>query len=443
MGSTIADLVANYTSAPMPDLIDFASLPGDGSTSTSDPAIPDDEWAGHQRIHQYTNGHDETYGGVTISLDSDYLDVQPAAPGGGWDDFGDGRQNPAVGREANGAMIAFAVSPDQQSLSYREQSVPSGGWGAWQQLGGPVGGLPVVGRDPDGRLELFVLGPGKKNIAHIWQTAPSGGWSSWDAGFGGPAGGLSVGRNADGRLEVFAVAPDLGSISHIWQTAPGGGWSAWNGDGDGAFGGPAGGVPVVGHEADGRMAVFVLGPNGSSVAEREQVAPSAGWGAWNGSFGGAASGVTVGENADGRMEVFALAPGGANISHIWQTAPNGGWSAWNGDGDGAFGGPAGGVPVVGHEADGRMAVFVLGPNGSSVAEREQVAPSAGWGAWNGSFGGAAATVNVSHNADGRMEVFALAPGGANISHIWQTAPNGGWSAWNGDGTFGGPAWTGA
>ncbi|WP_442973768.1 hypothetical protein, partial [Saccharothrix sp. ST-888] len=94
------------------------------------------------------------------------------------------------------------------------------------------------------------------------------------------------------------------------------------------------------------------------------------------------------------------------------------------------------------EADGRMAVFVLGPNGNSIAVREQVAPSAGWGDWNGSFGTASATVNVSHNADGRMEVFALAPGGANISHIWQTAPNGGWSAWNGDGTFGSAAWTG-
>ncbi|MFF1798560.1 glycosyl hydrolase family 32, partial [Kitasatospora sp. NPDC058263] len=175
---------------------------------------------------------------------------------------------------------------------------------------------------------------------------------------------------------------------------------------------------------------------------REQVAPSAGWGAWNGSFGPAASDLSVGQNTDGRLEVFAVAPDRSSISHIWQTEPNGGWSGWNGDGAGSFGGPTGGTPVVGHQADGRMAVFVLGPNGSGVAIREQVAPSAGWGAWNGSFGGAAATVNVSRNADGRLEVFALAPGGANISHIWQNAPNGGWSAWNADGTFGGAAWVG-
>ena len=358
------------------------------------------------------------------------------------DDFGDGRQNPAIGRQGDGSMIAFAVSPDQQGIYDRVQSSPNGTWGAWQQLGGPVGGLPVVGRDPDGRLELFVLGPGRQSVMHVWQTSAEGGWSAWDTSFGGPASGLSLGQNADGRLELFAVAPDSSSISHIWQTAPSGGWSAWNGDGNGLFGGPCGGPPVVGHEADGRMAVFVLGPNGNSVAIREQTAPSAGWGEWNGSFGGPAAGVSVGQNADGRMEVFAVAPDSSSISHIWQTAPNGGWSAWNGDGNGVFGGAVGGTPVVGNEADGRMAVFVLGPGGNSIAIREQTAPSAGWGAWNGSFGGAAATVNVSHNADGRMEVFALAPGGSSISHIWQTAPNGGWSAWNGDGTFGGATWVG-
>ncbi|GAA1214816.1 hypothetical protein GCM10009665_00770 [Kitasatospora nipponensis] len=440
--SVITDLVANHTAYPMPDVIDFAIAPGDGGDSTTDPLIPGDEWADHQRIHQYRLDHWETHGGVSLQIDSDVLDVRLAPTTGTWDDFGDGRQNPAVGREANGAMIAFAVSPDQQGLYYREQSGPNAGWGGWQQLGGAVGGLPVVGRDPDGRLELFVLGPNRGSIMHIWQIAPAGGWSPWDTSFGGPAAGVTLGQNADGRLEVFALAPDRSSLSHIWQSAPNGGWSAWNGDGNGFFGGPAGAVPVVGHEADGRMAVFVLGPNGNAVATREQTAPNSGWGPWNGSFGGPAAAVTVGQNADGRMEVFALASDRSSLSHIWQTAPNGSWSAWNGDGNGPFGGPAGAVPVIGHEADGRMAVFVLGPGGNAVATREQTAPNSGWGPWNGSFGGAAASVNVSRNADGRMEVFALAPGGANISHIWQTAPNGGWSAWNGDGTFGGAAWTG-
>ena len=30
--------------------------------------------ANHERVHQYTGGHDETYGGVTINIDSNAVD---------------------------------------------------------------------------------------------------------------------------------------------------------------------------------------------------------------------------------------------------------------------------------------------------------------------------------------------------------------------------------
>ncbi|WP_052595849.1 DUF1906 domain-containing protein [Luteipulveratus mongoliensis] len=40
--------------------------------------VGDDQWALHQRIHQYQGGHDETYGSTTINIDGNYLDV--AAP---------------------------------------------------------------------------------------------------------------------------------------------------------------------------------------------------------------------------------------------------------------------------------------------------------------------------------------------------------------------------
>ncbi|MGA8987986.1 glycoside hydrolase domain-containing protein [Aeromicrobium sp.] len=39
------------------------------------PYLADDGWANHQRIHQYHNGVNVTYGGHTINLDRDYLDV--------------------------------------------------------------------------------------------------------------------------------------------------------------------------------------------------------------------------------------------------------------------------------------------------------------------------------------------------------------------------------
>jgi Rv2525c-like, glycoside hydrolase-like domain len=87
--SVAADLATQYgTSYPEPDDIWFAAWPGNGSTSTSDPSIPSSDWANHQRLHQYSGAHNETYGGVTINIDGDYLDgatagnvaVVPAPP---------------------------------------------------------------------------------------------------------------------------------------------------------------------------------------------------------------------------------------------------------------------------------------------------------------------------------------------------------------------------
>jgi hypothetical protein len=41
--------------------------------------LPDNMWAFHQRIHQYRGGHDETYGGVTLNIDTNAVDG-PLAP---------------------------------------------------------------------------------------------------------------------------------------------------------------------------------------------------------------------------------------------------------------------------------------------------------------------------------------------------------------------------
>lgn len=94
LGSTVRDLVNDYgsTSRPRPDYLYFARY--DGVAGVGNPAIPDNYWSGHRRIHQYRGGHDETYGGVTINIDNDYVDVRPLpAPtfndftGNGWTDL--------------------------------------------------------------------------------------------------------------------------------------------------------------------------------------------------------------------------------------------------------------------------------------------------------------------------------------------------------------------
>jgi hypothetical protein len=66
------DLVLWQQSDPsfhQPDELWFAHWNGLAST-TGEPAIPDSLWAGH-RVHQFAGGHQETYGGVTMNIDSD------------------------------------------------------------------------------------------------------------------------------------------------------------------------------------------------------------------------------------------------------------------------------------------------------------------------------------------------------------------------------------
>ena len=53
--------------------------PQSGDPTLSDPAIPDQYCADHQRIHQYRGGHQETWGGVTVNIDNNSVDA-PVAP---------------------------------------------------------------------------------------------------------------------------------------------------------------------------------------------------------------------------------------------------------------------------------------------------------------------------------------------------------------------------
>jgi hypothetical protein len=82
--SGIADLAGALGSAYLePDHLWVANW--NGVRSTADPALPASSWALHQRIHQYYGGHNETYGGVTINIDNDYVDgatVGTAVAGG-------------------------------------------------------------------------------------------------------------------------------------------------------------------------------------------------------------------------------------------------------------------------------------------------------------------------------------------------------------------------
>ncbi|OEJ34698.1 family 43 glycosylhydrolase [Streptomyces subrutilus] len=284
----------------------------------------------------------------------------------------------------------------------------------WQSPDNPVAGL-----DADDHLTLFALDAADRSILRCVQLDPSAGtWSRWEP-FGGPAGAVpTLGRNADGRLEVFSLAPNGANLHHRVQR-PDGGWQDWE-----EFGGPAGAAPAVGLDADGRLEAFALGPGGASVARRRQRSPgSPAWDPWEPGFGGAAGAPpAVAANADGRLEVFALSPGGAGIFHRWQEAPGGPWAAaWH-----RFGTAAGAAPRVARDGSGRLTVAAIGPSGLGTFTRRQTVPSGGWGEWSGLFGWSAGPPAFAAHADGRLEAFSLSPGGARLGHRRQAAPGGDW-----------------
>ena len=71
--SGIEDLAGQIGSGyELPDAIWIANW--NGEQNTSDPVVPSTAWTPHQRIHQYRGGHNETYGGVTINIDNNYVD---------------------------------------------------------------------------------------------------------------------------------------------------------------------------------------------------------------------------------------------------------------------------------------------------------------------------------------------------------------------------------
>ncbi len=78
--STIRDV--STLGSSMPDVIWIANWNGVEGVF-GDPYVSDSVWPNHQRVHQYKGGHTETWGGVAINIDSNYVDgvvVGNAAP---------------------------------------------------------------------------------------------------------------------------------------------------------------------------------------------------------------------------------------------------------------------------------------------------------------------------------------------------------------------------
>ncbi|MBF9066956.1 DUF1906 domain-containing protein [Streptacidiphilus fuscans] len=75
-GSGMTDLAAQYGTGTftLPDQIWFGWW-NNVADANAGRFVPAADWSNHQRIHQYNGGTHETWGGTTMDVDGDYLDV--------------------------------------------------------------------------------------------------------------------------------------------------------------------------------------------------------------------------------------------------------------------------------------------------------------------------------------------------------------------------------
>jgi hypothetical protein len=104
--STIRDVDA--IGSAKPDLVWIANWNGVQSVF-GDNYVPDTDWPSHQRVHQYKGGHKETYGGVTINIDSNVVDS--TVVGGSISPVPPPPPPPSVGQVNSGDGFATASWP--------------------------------------------------------------------------------------------------------------------------------------------------------------------------------------------------------------------------------------------------------------------------------------------------------------------------------------------
>jgi hypothetical protein len=216
--STIRDV---SLPAAQPDLVWIANWNGVESVF-GDQYVSDALWTNHQRIHQYKGGHKETYGGVTINIDSNVVDSAvvgsqappppppPTVPAGQVNS-GDGLATaswpaaafptqvvvtltPAAQQPANGYSVQLAVTEaDNQApldgfgapVAVHLLKAPTGlvpafssdgvTWKPLPQLtaaGLSEGVLTAYTVDPDGTIEIQTLVPGYFGL--VADTTPPG-----------------------------------------------------------------------------------------------------------------------------------------------------------------------------------------------------------------------------------------------------------------------------
>jgi hypothetical protein len=129
---------------------------------------------------------------------------------------------------SDGRQECFWVNSVPGEVWHQYERSPGGSWSGAESLGGVATSGIDVAQNADGRLEIFVRAAGA-DLAHKWQL-PTGGWSAWDTLGGAIAYGPEVtgpwAYTIDGRIYVDVIGTD--NAWHTkYQTGANCCWSGW------------------------------------------------------------------------------------------------------------------------------------------------------------------------------------------------------------------------
>ena len=354
--SGVTDLVANFTEDAMPDVIWDALW--NGEATTTDPAIPGTDWADNDRAHQFNGGNNETYGGDTIDVDQDYLDVRLTPPG---------PVNPGQSAlvTSAGTVADFVIRNGNLNTFY--QASPGGGFTGPKKLtsGRNLAGTPVAVQAADGIISIYAETT-KHAVMALRESAPGGAVTSTNLG-GKITGDLAAIATQRGTVAVYAVGTNRDLYTY-YQTGPG---SGFKGPKKLTSSGNLTGTPAVVQAANGIISVYTRTSGGAIRA------------VWQNAVGGA---VAKTRNLGGHMtgspaaivtarDTIAVYAVGTNkqLYGYQQSKPGG---AFTGPTRLTSNGGLTGTPVAIPNANGTVSVYVRTTGGSIRGKAQSAAGGA-------------------------------------------------------------------
>jgi hypothetical protein len=377
--SNVGDLISARGKMVEPDVLNYADWDGQATTNSS--YMPSAMWTDHQRLHQYIGPSNLTWGGATMNVDLDQLNVNlggkspPPSPSPPVPPLPLFRL--VIAMNSNGGAEWFARAANGTIRHAWQHPLGTTDWVATTAVGDSPHNLvsnPALTADQDGHLTLFARNSSGQ-VIHAWQHQGSPNDWLW----GGPTGSGKPGRligdpaatQASGGSVVVFADTTSGAVMTTRQLAPNDntGWTRWA-----SIGGSCASSPVA-DTSGGTVQVLCITKTHTLAATAQD---SGGWQPWRTVPGLAGlTGVPAVASSGGTSEVFASTSSG-HVEAARQASPASTWSAIAGP---AASPSVSGSPTVTTWPGGGFAVFARLADGHAGYAIQPAAGAATWSGW--------------------------------------------------------------